>query len=76
MMMKRDIEAEEKDRLGTYVDFLPLADVANESGEPQETDERQEFGEAQDAQCPTSLQDLEALAKVLHPQKLLDQTTT
>jgi len=53
-----------------------LADVANESGEAQETDERQEFGEAQNAQCSTSLQDLEALAKVLHPQKLMDQNDT
>lgn len=52
-------------RSGTHVDFLPLADVAHQSREPQEPDEREQLGESQDAQRPAGVQDLEALTEVL-----------
>lgn len=52
-------------RSGTHVDFLPLADVAHQSRESQEPDEREQLGESQDAQRPAGMQDLEALTEVL-----------
>lgn len=52
-------------RSGTHVDFLPLADVAHQSRETQEPDEREQLGESQDAQRPAGVQDLEALTEVL-----------
>lgn len=52
-------------RSGTHVDFLPLADVAHQSREPQEPDEREQLGESQDAERPAGVQDLEALTEVL-----------
>lgn len=54
----------------TYVDLLPLVDVAHEPGQPEQADERQELGEPEYPQRPAGLQDLEALAEILHPQKL------
>lgn len=34
----------------TYVYFFPLRDVANETGQAQQPDQREQLGETQDAQ--------------------------
>ena len=44
----------------THIDFLPLADIANEPGEPEEPDEAEELGEPQDAEGSAGVQQLEA----------------
>lgn len=49
----------------SYVDFLPLADVAHQPGQAQQTHQAQQLGQAQDAQRAARVQDLEALAEVL-----------
>jgi hypothetical protein len=49
----------------SYVDFLPLADITDESRETQKSNEAEKFGEAQDSKRPAGVQDLEALAEVL-----------
>ncbi len=50
----------------TYVNFFPLVDVADETRQSEKPDKRQQFGQAQDPQRSTGLQDLKAFAKVLH----------
>jgi outer membrane PBP1 activator LpoA protein len=49
----------------SYVDFLPLADIADETGKSQQSDKAEQFGQTQYPQRPASMQDLEALAEVL-----------
>jgi len=49
----------------SYVDFLPLADIADEAGQAQQSDKTQQFGQTQYSQRPASMQDCEALAEVL-----------
>lgn len=49
----------------SYVDFFPLADVTDESGESQKSDEAEKFGKAQDPKRSAGVQYLEALAEVL-----------
>ena len=51
----------------TYIDFFPLADVADQSREPEQTHQTEEFGQTEDPQRPSGLQNLEALAEILHP---------
>jgi hypothetical protein len=34
----------------SYVDFLPLADITDESGESQKSNEAEKFGESQDSE--------------------------
>jgi hypothetical protein len=34
----------------SYVDFLPLADITDQSGQPQKSDEAEKLGEPQDAE--------------------------
>lgn len=49
----------------THIDFLPLADIANQPGEPEEPDEAEELGQPEDAQGSPGVQQLEAREAVL-----------
>lgn len=51
----------------TYINFLPLVDVADESWQSEKPHEGEEFSQAKNPQSPAGLQDLKAFAKVLHP---------
>lgn len=50
---------------GTYIDLLPLADVSYKPRKPKESDQRKEFGKAQDTQGPARVEDLEAVSEIL-----------
>ena len=49
----------------THIDFLPLADIANKPGQPEEPDEAEELGQPEDAQGSAGVQQLEAREAVL-----------
>ena len=53
----------------TYVDLFPLADVSDEARQSQQPDEREELGEAQDAERTARVQDLEALRILLRTKR-------
>lgn len=48
-----------------YIDLLPLRHVSDEPGEAEEANQGEELGQAEDAQRPTRVEDLETLAEVL-----------
>lgn len=49
----------------TYVDFLPLADVSHQPGQPQQPHQGQQLGEAKDTQGPACVKDLETVTEIL-----------
>lgn len=48
-----------------YIDLLPLRHVSDEPGEAEEADQGEQLGQAEDAQRPPRVEDLETLAEVL-----------
>lgn len=48
-----------------YIDLLPLRHVSDEPGEAEEANQGEELGQAEDAQRPPRMEDLETLAEVL-----------
>ena len=49
-----------------YIDLLPLRHISDQPGEAEEADQGEQLGQAEDAQRPTRVEDLETLAEVLN----------
>lgn len=52
-----------------YIDLLPLRHVSDEPGEAEEADQGEQLGQAEDAQRPPRVKDLETLAEVLRERE-------
>ena len=63
--MRRFEKVKVKEEKRTHIDFLPLADIANQPGEPEEPDEAEELGQPEDAQGSAGVQQLEARETIL-----------
>lgn len=49
----------------TYIDLLPLADVAHQTRQTQQSDQGKQLGEPQDPEGAARMEDLEAVAIIL-----------